>query len=428
MNPRIKKFVSPLVSGSRRALIFSAGVSSGFCTWTKTFLRFLRPKIKKYKGTNFISVAWLILFTVAVILIFPSPQHFEAVIAAEEISFTTAPDTNQIFIGEIESVRKFTMEGSQSINLSGKFSSKNISSLENVSELRIDLVSSESQWSISPVNESSSDLTLSELRVVDQVDIDRLRLVPSESNSSLRFELTPKPKRHSTESLLQMASGTQPLKILLSGPYNLQSPSAKIVMGNQPMEIDFTPSLQNIKIPIVNKTIFSLDLPKPNKDNPPKWIRKNLKTQNVRFSRLNEEGSTPDDSFEESTILQGQIRIAEKELKLQSGQFLSWKPNHLGIQSILRIQASFLEKKEEDSGEKKEDSKSKDPEPNGLEIRCSGEASRLDVGLDKDFPVANLQAGLLSGRLPSDTVTVIISAIVATLTSFVPWLLDRYLK
>jgi hypothetical protein len=64
--------------------------------------------------------------------------------------------------------------------------------------------------------------------------------------------------------------------------------------------------------------------------------------------------------------------------------------------------------------------------PKGLEVRFSGEAQKIQVDLDSLFPVASIQAGFLTGKLPSDIVTFLISGLASIIITLLTWLLSNF--
>jgi hypothetical protein len=353
-------------------------------------------------------------------------QRFEANIVAEEVQFTIAQKDDQVLLHDLDSVKNLSLEGIQTFNLSGGFSSKSLPQLNQQGSLTIELSDRDSRWMLQAPELKTSSLSLIDLIVSPQTRVKRFRLASSKqaekTEYALRFDILPRAGKINS---LQLDLGDQPLKIIISGRHTIRVGGKKISLSNsQSTEIDFIASPQNFKLPVNSETSMSVGLPKPDKDNLERWIGKSLHVEDVSFVRSNNSGASPNDSFEESTILQGQIRIAEKELKIQPHQFLTWQPIKPGGKIITGLQATFSDSSDS-SGDKKTSSKNESSEPKGLEVRLSGEARRLEVGLDKNFPVANLQAGMLNGRLPNDVLTVLISAFVAIITSMLPWLLEK---
>jgi hypothetical protein len=400
------------------------GKSSNQVSSKPNIFDYLSKRFRRRKPSILRWLIWLSLVIILFVLLVPSTQRFEANIAAEEVQFTIAQKDDQVLLHDFDSVKNLSLEGIQTFNLSGKFSSKSLPNQQG--SLMVELSDRGSRWMIQAADLKTSSLSLVDLRVSPQTRITRFRLASSKqvekTEYSLRFDILPKAGKANS---LQLDLGDQPLKIIISGRHTIKFGGEKISLPNgQSTEINFIATPQNFKLPVNSETSISIGIPKPDKDNLDRWIAKSLSVEDVSFVRSNNSGASPSDSFEESTILQGQIRIAEKELKIQPHQFITWQPLKPGGKIITGLQAAFPDSSDGGS-EKKPNSKNESSEPKGLEVRLSGEARRIEVGLDKEFPVANLQAGILNGRLPNDALTVLISALVAIITSILPWLLSK---
>lgn len=118
----------------------------------------------------------------------------------------------------------------------------------------------------------------------------------------------------------------------------------------------------------------------------------NLAVKNVKFSRLDQTGNTNEEDKFDSTILQGEIRMAEQELKIQTNQFLMAGKPGIELLHYFQIQAK----------------------PNsGLQIRFSGKSDKIEVGLDSKFIVDSIQPNFLANYLSKDANAVLLSFCVA---------------
>jgi hypothetical protein len=101
------------------------------------------------------------------------------------------------------------------------------------------------------------------------------------------------------------------------------------------------------------------------------------------------------------TILQGKIRLGDQTLDIEANQFFI--PGKPGIQTIRHLQIQTKE-------------------PPGLEVRLRGQAAKLEVGIDRDFPVNSLQTNILNRYFSRDAITTLLAFCAAVIGAILPQL------
>ena len=384
------------------------------------------------------ALLWMFILVVIFLAgIFPSKNNFEGSLVVKKISFTyNGQEPNKLLINNINGIKRLLSNGRQTLILTGKFSISSSSNPElnqklpqqNIT-LKIELPNEDSQWMITPANSQlKSQLKLTELRLRPQTTVDSLSYNPD--NHRLAFSLLPTGaigKQEKSNFILDL--GQERLQITLKRYQLIGLDLPKNSNSDNSIQLNFQPSNPEVRLSINTKTRLSIDLPlsDPSKVNYEEWLRGDFAVKDMQFNELDRTGINLDDDLEKSTIIKGDIRMREQELKIESNQFLmTGKP---GIQR-LRYLAIIPPKKTAEvelriNGESVEISEPTE----GIEARIAGRAKRLQVGIDPRLPVKNIQSNYLaSWGLPNDLIISIIPFLLGVIVSLFTWLIDDFLS
>lgn len=349
------------------------------------------------KGQKHRIPALLLLLLSLLILgfkIWPSSHVFEGNIIAESVSFTYAGPSSKLFINSIRHLRRIELQGVQNLQILGCFEGEDLSGIDN---LDISLKYPHSKLVITPSNpDSLSQLELSYLRLDSQTKV--RNLIYDTDRNQLIFTLIP-PSEENSKISIQLSLGQDPLNISIEG---YDSPQL-----NQPedeynfREFVLTPYTTELNLSLSSQTELYLDLPNLETSNYQQWLWGNLTVNQVRFSRFLTTDNTQDD-IELSTILQGKVRLVNQDLNLENRQFLIFNktPN---IQSFPFLQIH-------------------PDEPQGLQVRIHGKASKIAAGIDPQLSVSEINASLLDFWLPPEIVNLLLTMAAVVIGYVIPWL------
>lgn len=340
---------------------------------------------------------------VAAIALLPATQVFEADLVVRELSFhyVGIKNPNKRFLQEIRGLEQLTVTGQQRFVLAGTFQSEGDPRLEELNRITVELPSDRSQWSATPARQGTIEGTIYELdpeelrssgltsareretsRLNSKLNLKELRLRRntrvlglSYDSALRRLSLTLQPDIRANS--LQLSLGSEPLQVTLTD-YRIPELEARDSLpGFAPpksLEFTFIPDKGELSLSLPERTSLVGILPKDETNaNTSQWLQGNLDVSEVWFEelgsydRLNPEANR-------STILEGRVRMAGRSLQLEKHQFLiAGKP---GIQRLRYLGMI--------------------PEGQSLlEVRLAGKAKRIQVALDRDFPVASIQSSIL---------------------------------
>lgn len=339
-------------------------------------------------------VLLIICFTILLLKSTSCLNFFEGNIIAESVSFTHTGTSNKLFLNSIRNLQRIELEGIQNLTLSGNFQPENLSEFDN---LEIQLNYPHSKLIIEPSNPNEfSQLEINAVRLQQDTQVDNLTYYPDPNQ--LLFTLTP-PEEENPEIVVQLSLGQEPLNITLEG-YN--SPQL-----NQPedefnfLEFVWTPGSTELNLSPSSRTQFYLDLPPLETSNYQEWLWGGLTVSDVRFSRPLRTDNTQD-VLELSTILEGKIRMVNKDLNLEERQFLIFKkePN---ITTFPRLQIHR-------------------DTPQGLQVRIHGKASKIEAGIDPELSVSQINANILDRWLSPEVINFLLTFCAVVIGYLIPWL------
>lgn len=395
-----------------RLILFSIGYITKLFS-IKNMIKVFRYVNKYLAGKKLVIFVLFLLITLIIIslaAVLPGTHVFEGNVIVEEMSFTYTQQQSKLFLQSIRhisklEINKLNSEGIQTLTLTGKFTSPSLPQLNQLNSLKIELNNKNSKLIIAPVNS----------KVTSEIDLEKLRLQPNTKvmglsydsfRRRLTFSLEPQPKARSGNkgNSIRIYLGEKPLKISLEG-YKLPGvDSAKNLNEQTPLEFTLNPDNKELNLNISQPNTVYLTRAKPHEDNNEQWFSGRIATKDVTFERVDRTGNIVDD-LAISTIIEGKVRMADREQEIKQNQFLmSGKPDvPLNIELIRHLQIS----------------------KKGLEVRFAGETQQIKIGLDQDFPVSTIQGSRLDGILPRDATIAIFSFAAGTITSLLSYVIEN---
>ncbi|MFM7441552.1 MAG: hypothetical protein ACKO2V_23630, partial [Snowella sp.] len=295
--------------------------------------------------------------------------------------------------------------GKQNFTLSGTITNSNHPELNQLQKLQIELTQDESQITITPKN----SLTLKEIRLQEKDRITNLKYAPQ--NQRLSFNLTPNNAGQPPRFLIDASA----IQINLSG-YKIKN----INLKNSEIPLEFTLETSQFELTPQFPLVLNLTLFNQAKTN---LFWGNINVEKVKFEKLIQTGDNVNDEIIDSTILSGDIRMANQDLKLEENQFLIIQPP--GIQTLNRIQ--IIQSDPDHKLELKTSGnnlKVADPDQ-GLNVTFSGKTTQIQTGLNEKLPIAQIQGSWLSQNLSRDGVVAIISFCASLVVSLIAWLFKK---
>jgi hypothetical protein len=344
----------------------------------------IRRRLKLYsrlpspwqKGGNiyqFLGIVLLAFWLVIIVGYFlPVSYNFEGNLVVKAMSFTYSGDIDKPLLNGIQGVKNLDIMGSnfQAVVLEGSFSNNSDSELDRKlktlpeNKLKIKFPYPNSRLIFKGLCEgqpqgdcpdNGSSLSLLSLPIKPGTKVQQFAYNPSNQELSFCLQAGKESPEacSSPESLisnqsryfqevgsLQLQLGQQPLEVSLEN-VNLPQLNIKTEIG-VPTIIDFQyqPTSQEPTLKLSSPTQVYIHLPKlPPQVQPSKseWLGEDFAVQNVRFSQPKKTGKVTEE-MEDSTILQGEIRLKKEKLQLQAQQFLIIEPPKPGIQRLRSIE------------------------------------------------------------------------------------------
>ena len=384
-----------VISGIKRGLnwVIKALKSLSTYLWSKRLLTFVLGLLLIFGG-----------LTLAAFV--PSTHIFESNLTVEEMSFTYAGKEPKLFLDTVRGITSLEIEGKQNITFTGKIQSKSTPALNQLTILEIEPIDSTSKWLITTANlKQSSQLEFTELRLQPDTQVDKLSY--DTYRNQLAFSLTSNTpvEKPSNTNILQLSLGNQPLKVSLEG-YQLKNVKLPIHSEKQrQLEFILTPNNQEFRLNLADPVTIYLQPPAPKNNEFKQWFRGKIEVKDVQFQRLDRTGSNQGDNLPISTILNGEVHMAEQERKIKRNQFLMVEEPGIKLIRYLNIVPQ-----------------------KGLEVRISGKSKLIQIGLDKEFPVSRIQASWLDGVLPRDAIIALISFCAASFSYLLYFIIDDISK
>ncbi|MEG4289595.1 hypothetical protein Q5692_06645 [Microcoleus sp. C2C3] len=396
---KIDKIGQKLIATGRLVI---SGIKKGL-NWVIKTLKSLSTYLWSNKILTFVLGLLLIFSGLTLAAFVPSTHIFESNLTVEEISFTYAGKEPKLFLDTVRGIKSLEIEGKQTLTFTGKIQSKSTPALNQLTILEIEPIDSTSKWSIAPANlKQSSELEFTELRLQPDTKVNNLSY--DTYRNQLAFSLTPVKKPANT-NILQLNLGNQPLKVSLEG-YQLKNVKLPIDSEKQrQLEFILIPNNQELRLNFADPVTIYMQPPAPKNNESKQWFRGKIEVKNVEFQRLDITGSNQDDNLPISTILKGEVHMAEQEREIKRNQFLMVEEPGIKLIRYLNIVPQ-----------------------EGLEVRISGKSKLIQIGLDKEFPVSRIQASWLDRVLPRDAIIALISFCATSFTLLLPFIINEISK
>ncbi len=375
----------------------------------KSFWRFIRKNLKFC--TVFIVTLALVFLSIFWGII-PVKQNFEGNLLVKSFSFT-CQENESLLLKDVYNLSQIDLSGLKKFTLAGIFSSLADPELNKRERLEIESIRENSTLTITP----TADFILQELRLQKETRVKNLKYAPF--NNRLAFSLQP----NSQPVNLSFNPSSTPIKITLSG-YKI----ANLPQKKEDIPLEFNLSTTEFKLEIQQAIDVNLQLSQdkeqlsPDQEQPIFW--RNIKVNNVRFERPIITGNNVRDDLVESTIISGNIRMAQQDLKLEENQFLIVEKPGVEILNQIKIirEDTNQNLKLKTTGENLQISEASQ----GLEVSVSGNTNSIQVGLNPRLPIAQIQGSFLSRYLANKAIVAIISFSAGLIVSLLSWLFDNF--
>ena len=385
--------------------------------------------VRSFLRQHILHIIALLLLVISALFILaffiPVSISFEGNIISRQVSFTSRGQSNQLLINSMRSISRLEIEGLQAnpVTLWGEFTtdddSEDINELNNdLNEVEMTLPSPDSKLIFETGDaDNPSQLEIQSLRLPPGTQVRYLAYDPERHQLSLSLnppkEETPKedtPEEDPSGIRVQLALGGNPLQVMaeyVRSPQLQSLPSdngiaeeTEIFDYNQE-QFSWTPLSTELNLFFPNEITLYIDLPDLQSSDYQDWFWGGFEVTDVDFTYNATTANVPDELVR-STILEGQIKFLNQDLRLESEQFLVL-PSSSKIQRIPRLQLH------PDS-------------PAGLQVRLQGKTDEVAVGLDPDFPVRRLKSNFWEQRLPRELITVLLTVSSVMIGYLIPWL------
>ena len=382
-----------------------SGIKTGL-NWVIKALKSLSTYLWSKRLLTFVLGLLLIFGGLTLAAFVPSTHIFESNLTVEEMSFRYAGKEPKLFLDTVRGITSLEIEGKQNITFTGKIQSKSTPALNQLTILEIEPIDSTSKWLIATANlKQSSQLEFTELRLQPDTQVDKLSYDTYRNQLAFSLTLNTPVEKPSNTNILQLSLGNQPLKVSLEG-YQLKNVKLPIHSEKQrQLEFILTPNNQEFRLNLADPVTIYLQPPAPKNNEFKQWFRGKIEVKDVQFQRLDRTGSNQGDNLPISTILNGEVHMAEQERKIKRNQFLMVEEPGIKLIRYLNIVPQ-----------------------KGLEVRISGKSKLIQIGLDKEFPVSRIQASWLDGVLPRDAIIALISFCAASFSYLLYFIIDDISK
>ncbi len=410
-------------------------------TMRKLLCKNLKDLVKK--GFKFVKQAWilyldifrshtrgtvavLVILTVIILLIvayLPTIQPFEGNLIVSELNFTCRQDdpfkNDHLLIKDLRSVQEIALSSEeQEFKLVGSFTNESEPWLQSVEELSLKPTSTDSQLLLTATSPENAGLDLSELRLHTGDRVKQLRY--DAYNRILSFTLEP----DSVGIPIEFDVKSSPLIQATAERYEIDSPKVKRKFVES-LAFQFQPTGA---IKFNQAVTVSINLGMSNGDG----LWGNLWVDGVDFKVLRENPTRPSDDFYDSTIRSGFIQVAHQKLDLEADQFLSLKKG--SIINLRRLKILGLPASTTDGNSSVSDTSTPPPEQQlanldriGLSVIISGQAQKIEVGLDPKLPIKRIDSNWLNRTFSDDAITALVSSAFAFIATALVFAVEDFL-
>ena len=250
----------------------------------------------------------------------------------------------------------------------------------------------------------SSEVEFTELRLQPDTQVNNLSYDTYRNQLAFSLRSNTPVKKPTNTNIVQLNLGNQPLKVSLE-EYKLKNVKLPIDSEKQrQLEFILTPNNQEFRLNLADPVTIYMQ-PPPNNNESKQWFRGKIEVKKVEFQRLDRTGANQDDNLPISTILKGEVHMAEQKREIKPNQFLMVEEPGIKLIRYLNIVPQ-----------------------EGLEVRISGKSKQIQIGLDKEFPVSRIQASWLDRVLPRDAIIALISFCATSFTLLLPFIIKEISK
>ena len=367
---------------------------------------------------SIISLFWIGFFMVN--FIWKGSYIFEGQLTFKEISFTYNGDLPKPLLQNVLGIRKLDITGRQlqALTLKGSDFTSNDDNLKqkliNLDKIKIEFPYVNSRLILTPKNNlSSNNLSLLELRINPETNVQELTYnknnilsfcLQSTSKSSGSCLLTGnennKTSQEKTTNNLKLYLGKEAYIIDLE---RVNIPDLNITTNSkqyQSLQLQYIAQGQEPQIDMLSPTQIFIDLPKQevvttdSEIDVPQWFYEDIEVKDVQFHRFKKPSNNVTDEIPISTIIQGKIRMNDREIKLQANQFLVVTDGKPGIRKLRHLSIH-------------------PQNPQGLNTLISGKSKGIAVGLFPQFPIQSINPSWLSKYFSSEAIAAILSFVAA---------------
>lgn len=387
------------------------------CRWLLKSLRKFAVLLRRQQRWDKILVIFLMIFWLIIIIgyfFFPGSYAFEGNLIVKEMSFNYTGQTEKLFLQSINNIKNIDLQGIilQPITLTGSFSSSEPElneKLAKLTELTIELKNTTSNLIFTPANSPDSEIEIQELRLHPASQVNQLTYNSKQNQLSFCLQessmdteaclssdilpLSELNKKQEAVGNLKLYIGQKPLIVNLA---MVNIPALDITDGEE-ISLQFAPQVDELFISILSPTHLFIDLPENNQSENAiteiQWLRGDIEVSNVSFSRFDTTNNVTDE-IQNSTILEGQVRMGSQKIELQPNQFLIVLSKTPGIKKIRNIQI-------------------KNQSPQGLNTLFFGESKGVAVGLYPEFPLQKIELSWLSKHFSQEATNSILAFLAA---------------
>ncbi|MGK7932886.1 MAG: hypothetical protein AB4041_15860 [Microcystaceae cyanobacterium] len=378
--------------------------------------------ISKLNNRDRITAVILIILWVGVLFsnfILKGSYIFEGNLIVKEMSFTYNGSSDRRFLNIIDNITTLDIQGiqPQPLILTGQFTSDDNTinqKLNNIKQLKLDFNQPDSRFILTS---EQPNLSLLSLDIQPQISINQL--THNFPNHQLSFCLISSSQSANTCGVIDYYQSAKPQKIanltliLTQQPFTLRLDQVNLPQLNtntnqdQEIELQFIPDAESSEKILTLNDVAKIQITTTPIDNKKtiNWFRGDIDVKNVSFQEFDTIEKASDEIIN-STILKGEVRLANKKLELQEKQFLIVNQPNPGIRKLRSLQIH-------------------PNSPQGLQTFISGESRGIAVGLYKQFPVETLKPSLLSKYLSQEAVNALLALIGAFTGIFLPRLFSR---
>jgi hypothetical protein len=385
--------------------------------WLSKTLRKFLVILRRHNRWDKALAVCLIIFWLVIILgyfFFPGSYIFEGYLTIKEMSFTYNGQVEKLFLQSINEIKNLDLEGVQvqPVTLKGKFSSSQPAlnkKLSQLNQITISLENTRSRLIFTPINSSDSEISIIEMRLRPESQVNQLTYEPRSNRLSFCLQAAsmsadscvfPDNLPQTNSNAIKILVGNLKLK-LGEKPLTVKLAMANIreldIKTDDEILLQFVPQVDELFLPIFSPTHLFIDLPRKNQAEKSametQWLRGDINVSDVSFSQSDRTNNVTDE-IQNSTVLEGKVRMGSQTIELQPNQFLIPLSKQPGIYKLRNIQINPLS-------------------PQGLKTVFLGESKGIAVGLYPEFPLQKIEPTWLSKYLSQEATNSILAFIAA---------------